>query len=332
MAEARFDVVGIGNAIVDIISRCDDAFLTTHNLPKGHMRLIDADEADRLYSAMGPATEMSGGSAANTCAGLASLGAKVGFIGKVASDQFGKIFSHDIRSIGVTYETPLADDAAPTARCLVLVTPDGERTMSTYLGASTELGNGEIDPSVIQSARITYLEGYLFDPPEAKAAFHEAARYAAEAGRKVALSLSDKFCVERHRAAFRSLIQGGVDVLFGNEEEICALYETERLEDALAVLRHECALAAVTRSAKGSLILHGEQTLEIPAAPVEHVEDTTGAGDLYAAGFLFGLARGLDLRTCGHLASLAAGEIISHLGARPEVSLAQLAKEHCFFA
>lgn len=328
MSETRYDVVGIGNAIVDIISRCDDAFLNAHNLPKGNMRLIEADEADRLYAAMGPATEISGGSAANTCAGLASLGARVGFIGKVASDQFGKVFSHDIRSIGVTYETPLANDGAPTARCLVLVTPDGERTMSTYLGASRELGNGEIDPEIIRSARITYLEGYLFDPPEAKAAFHEAARHAAEAGRKVALSLSDRFCVERHRAAFRSLIQGGVDVLFGNEEEVCALYETEKLEDALHILRGECELAAVTRSAKGSLILTESDVYEIAAAPVEKVEDTTGAGDLYAAGFLFGLARDKDLATCGHLASMAASEIISHLGARPEVPLAKLASEN----
>ena len=215
---------------------------------------------------MGPATEMSGGSAANTCAGLASLGARTAFIGKVAGDQFGTVFAHDIRSIGVNYETPQSHSQAPTARCLVLVTPDGERTMCTYLGASTELGNGEIVPELIRSARVTYLEGYLFDPPEAKAAFHEAARIAAEAGRQVALSLSDTFCVERHRAAFRSLIQGGVDVLFGNQEEICALYETDALEDALAQLRAECTLAAVTRSGEGSIIMTPEDTITIPAA------------------------------------------------------------------
>ncbi len=324
----ELDVVGIGNAIVDIIARCDDAFIAAEGLAKGGMRLIDADEADRLYSKMGPATEMSGGSAANTCAGLASLGARTAFIGKVAEDQFGTVFAHDIRAIGVEYETPQSHSNAPTARCLVLVTPDGERTMSTYLGASTELGNGEIVPELIRTARVTYLEGYLFDPPEAKAAFHEAARIAAEAGRQVALSLSDTFCVERHRAAFRSLIQGGVDVLFGNQEEVCALYETNTLEDALAQLRAECTLAAVTRSGDGSIIMTPEDTIEIPAANVEEVVDTTGAGDLYAAGFLYGLARGRPLDECGRLASLTAAEIISHIGARPETSLAELAQRN----
>jgi sugar/nucleoside kinase (ribokinase family) len=238
------------------------------------------------------------------------------------------VFAHDIRAIGVEYETPQSHSNAPTARCLVLVTPDGERTMSTYLGASTELGNGEIVPELIRTARVTYLEGYLFDPPEAKAAFHEAARIAAEAGRQVALSLSDTFCVERHRAAFRSLIQGGVDVLFGNQEEVCALYETDTLDDALPQLRAECTLAAVTRSGEGSIIMTPEDTIEIPAAHVEEVVDTTGAGDLYAAGFLYGLARGRPLQECGQLASLAAAEIISHIGARPETSLAELAKSN----
>ncbi|MFP4538276.1 MAG: adenosine kinase, partial [Dichotomicrobium sp.] len=318
MTDTRFDVAGIGNAIVDIIARCDDDFIDAQGLTKGTMRLIDAAEADRLYGLMGPATEMSGGSAANTCAGLASLGARTAFIGKVAGDQLGTIFQHDIRSIGVAYETPQSESKAPTARCLVLVTPDGERTMCTYLGASTELGNGEIVPEVIRSARITYLEGYLFDPPEAKAAFHEAARIAAEAGRQVALSLSDTFCVERHRAAFRSLIQGGVDILFGNQEEVCALYETDTLDDALSALRAECTLAAVTRSGDGSIIMTQEDTIEIPAVQVDELVDTTGAGDLYAAGFLHGLARGRPLQECGQLASLTAGEIVSHIGARPE--------------
>ncbi|MFP3921756.1 MAG: adenosine kinase, partial [Dichotomicrobium sp.] len=326
MTDTRFDVAGIGNAIVDIIARCDDDFIDAQGLTKGTMRLIDAAEADRLYGLMGPATEMSGGSAANTCAGLASLGARTAFIGKVAGDQFGTIFQHDIRSIGVAYETPQSESKAPTARCLVLVTPDGERTMCTYLGASTELGNGEIVPEVIRSARITYLEGYLFDPPEAKAAFHEAARIAAEAGRQVALSLSDTFCVERHRAAFRSLIQGGVDILFGNQEEVCALYETDTLDDALSALRAECTLAAVTRSGDGSIIMTQEDTIEIPAVKVDELVDTTGAGDLYAAGFLHGLARGRPLQECGQLASLTAGEIVSHIGARPETPLAELAR------
>jgi sugar/nucleoside kinase (ribokinase family) len=324
----ELDVVGIGNAIVDIIARCDDDFIAAEGLAKGGMRLIDAKEADRLYGKMGPATEMSGGSAANTCAGLASLGARTAFIGKVAGDQFGTVFAHDIRAIGVEYETTQSHSQSPTARCLVLVTPDGERTMCTYLGASTELGNGEIVPELIRTARVTYLEGYLFDPPEAKAAFHEAARIAAEAGRQVALSLSDTFCVERHRAAFRSLIQGGVDVLFGNQEEVCALYETDTLEDALPQLRAECTLAAVTRSGDGSIIMTPEDTIEVPAARVDEVVDTTGAGDLYAAGFLHGLARGRPLQECGQLASLAAAEIISHIGARPETSLADLAKSN----
>ena len=324
----ELDVVGIGNAIVDIIARCEDDFIAAEGLAKGGMRLIDAAEADRLYSKMGPATEMSGGSAANTCAGLASLGARTAFIGKVAGDQFGTVFAHDIRAIGVEYETPESHSHSPTARCLVLVTPDGERTMSTFLGASTELGNGEIVEATIRSARVTYLEGYLFDPPEAKAAFHEAARIAAEAGRQVALSLSDTFCVERHRAAFRSLIQGGVDVLFGNQEEVCALYETDTLDDALAQLRAECTLAAVTRSGEGSIIMTPEDTIQVPAARVDEVVDTTGAGDLYAAGFLHGLARGRSLEECGRLASLAAAEIISHIGARPETSLAELAKSN----
>jgi len=324
----ELDVVGIGNAIVDIIARCDDDFIAAEGLAKGGMRLIDAEEADRLYGKMGPATEMSGGSAANTCAGLASLGARTAFIGKVAGDQFGTVFAHDIRAIGVEYETPQSHSQSPTARCLVLVTPDGERTMSTYLGASTELGNGEIVPELIRTARVTYLEGYLFDPPEAKAAFHEAARIAAQAGRQVALSLSDTFCVERHRAAFRSLIQGGVDVLFGNQEEVCALYETDTLDDALAQLRAECTLAAVTRSGEGSIIMTPEDTIEIPAVRVDEVVDTTGAGDLYAAGFLHGLARGRPLDECGRLASLAAAEIISHIGARPETSLAELARSN----
>ena len=328
----ELDVVGIGNAIVDIIARCDDNFISAEGLAKGGMRLIDAYEADRLYAKMGPAIEMSGGSAANTCAGLASLGASTAFIGKVAGDQFGTVFAHDIRAIGVEYETPQSHSNTPTARCLVLVTPDGERTMSTYLGASTELGNGEIVPELIRSAHITYLEGYLFDPPEAKAAFHEAARIAAEAGRQVALSLSDTFCVERHRAAFRSLIQGGVDVLFGNQEEVCALYKTDTLEDALPQLRAECTLAAVTRSGDGSIIMTPEDTIEIAAAHVEEVVDTTGAGDLYAAGFLYGLARGRPLDECGRLASLTAAEIISHIGARPETSLAELAQRNGFAA
>jgi sugar/nucleoside kinase (ribokinase family) len=326
MGDANFDVLGIGNAIVDVIARCDDAFLAQHAMSKGHMQLILAAEAEALYGAMGPGVEVSGGSAANTCAGIASFGGNAAFIGRVAQDQLGRIFSHDIRSIGVDFDTEPAVDGAPTARSLILVTPDGERTMNTFLGASIELGEAELDRARIEGARLTYLEGYLFDPPLAQAAFHEAARIAAAAGRQVALSLSDAFCVARHRAAFRSLIQGGVDLLFANEEEICMLYEVDDFEQAAQAVRGECRLAALTRSAKGSLIVTPEERIEIQAAPVEKVVDVTGAGDLYAAGFLYGHAVGCDLNTCGKLASLAAAEAIGHLGARPEASLAELAR------
>jgi len=325
MSEFSRDVVGIGNAIVDIIARCDDEFLKIRELSKGHMELIDATAADALYDAMGPAVEISGGSAANTCAGVASLGGKAGFIGRVADDQFGRVFNHDMRAIGVIYETPAANDGAPTARSLILVTGDGERTMSTFLGASVELGEAELDSAMIAGAAVTYLEGYLFDPPKAQAAFHEAARMAAEAEREVALSLSDAFCVERHRSAFRALIQGGVELLFANEEEIIALYEVSSFEEAVAAVRSECRIAALTRGGSGSVVVTPDGLVEIPVEPVEKVVDTTGAGDLYAAGFLYGHAKGLDVETCGKLGSLAAAEIIGHLGARPEASLAQLA-------
>lgn len=328
MGEATFDVVGIGNAIVDVIARCDDAFLSQHAMSKGHMKLLEQDEAGALYDAMGPATEISGGSAANTCAGIASLGGNAAFIGRVADDQLGRIFSHDIRSIGVGFDTQPASDGAPTARSMILVTPDGERTMNTYLGASVELGEAELDRAKIEGSRLTYLEGYLFDPPLAQAAFHEAVAIAAQAGRQVALSLSDAFCVSRHRAAFRSLIQGGVDLLFANESEICALYEVEDFDEAARAVRAECRLAALTRSEKGSVIVTPEEQIEIEAFPMENIVDMTGAGDLYASGFLYGLAIGHDLTTCGKLASLAASEAIGHLGARPEIPLADLARKH----
>ncbi|MGI9384140.1 MAG: adenosine kinase [Methyloligellaceae bacterium] len=326
MSRKPLHVVGIGNAIVDIISRCDDVFLAARDLPKGHMRLIDAAEADRLYAAMGPAVEISGGSAANTCAGLASFGVEAGFIGRVADDQFGNVFGHDIRSVGVAYDTAPSTDGAPTAKSLILVTPDGERTMNTFLGASVELGPQDLDRAMIQDAQITYLEGYLFDPPEAKSAFHEAVEVAGAAGNKVALSLSDAFCVDRHRAAFRSLIQSGVDLLFANEEEICSLYEVTDFDAAVAAVREETALAALTRGGAGSIVVTPERVTEIAAEPVDTVVDTTGAGDLYAAGFLYGVATERDHAVCGQLASLAAAEIISHIGARPATSLAQLAQ------
>ncbi|MDX2205468.1 MAG: adenosine kinase [Hyphomicrobiaceae bacterium] len=321
------DVVGIGNAIVDIIGRCDEAFLAKHACVKGSMRLVDEPAMLALYDSMGPGTEISGGSVANTMAGIASLGGRAGFIGKTASDQVGAIFGHDIRAAGVTFTTrPAAAGSAPTGRCLILVTPDGQRTMNTFLGVSPELDHGEVDEALIKSARIVYLEGYLFDRPEAKAAFRQAAAIAAKAGRQVALSLSDSFCVDRHRPEFLSLIKDSVDILFANEAEITSLYETTSFDEAARRAAADTRLAALTRSEKGSVILSEGRAIEIACVPVPKVVDTTGAGDLYAAGFLYGVATGLPLDTAGRLGSLAAGEIISHIGARPEIKLADLAR------
>jgi sugar/nucleoside kinase (ribokinase family) len=332
MDETRYDVVGIGNAIVDIIGRCDDAFLSKHDLAKGFMRLIDAGEADRLYGLMGPSIERSGGSAANTIAGLASFGGRGAFIGRVADDQFGKVFWHDIRATGVAFDTAIAESGLPTAVCLILVTPDGERTMNTFLGASTELGPAEVDARTIAAAKVTYLEGYLFDKPAAKEAFHAAAAIAAKSGRKTALTLSDPFCVDRHRADFRKLVRDEIDILFANEKEITALYEVNSFDEAVAAARRDCDIAVLTRSEAGSLITTAEQTFEVRAAPVADVVDATGAGDLYAAGFLFGFTRGLKLIDCGRLGSLAAAEVISHIGARPEKPLAALARDNGLIA
>ncbi|HEY1244499.1 MAG TPA: adenosine kinase [Hyphomicrobiaceae bacterium] len=326
------DVVAIGNAIVDIIGRCDDAFLAAHGRVKGSMELVDAPTVERLYAAMGPGIEISGGSAANTAAGVASFGGRAGFIGKTASDQFGQVFRHDIRAAGVTFDTAPAGNGEPTGRSLILVTPDGQRTMNTFLGVSPQLGNGEVDASLIRCARILYLEGYLFDRPEAKAAFRQAADIAAKAGRQVALTLSDPFCVDRHRAEFLELVRKSVDILFANEAEVTSLYETASFEAAAQRARADTRLAALTRSEKGSVILSGGEAVEVPAAPVEEVVDTTGAGDLYAAGFMFGIARGMPLETAGRLGSLAAAEVISHLGARPQVPLAELARKQGLLA
>jgi sugar/nucleoside kinase (ribokinase family) len=326
------DVVGIGNAIVDIIGRCDDAFLAAHGRVKGSMQLVDAPTVEQLYGAMGPGTEISGGSAANTIAGIASFGGRAGFIGKTATDQFGEVFRHDIRAIGVTFDTPPAGGGEPTGRCLILVTPDGQRTMNTFLGISPQLGSGEVDAALIRSARIVYLEGYLFDRPEAKAAFRQAADIAGKAGRQVALSLSDAFCVDRHRAEFQDLVRNSVDILFANESEVTSLYETTSFDEAARRAQADTRLAALTRSEKGSVILASGKAIEIAAAPVDAVVDTTGAGDLYAAGFLFGVARNLPLETAGRLGSLAAAEIISHVGARPQVPLADLARKQGLLA
>src|SRR6478672_5399435 len=327
MADRIYDVVGIGNAIVDIIARCDDAFLSRHDLAKGFMRLIPAGEAGRLYEAMGPAIERSGGSAANTIAGLASFGARCGFIGRVAADQFGGIFRHDIRSLGVVYNTPPVDEGEPTARCLIVVTPDGERTMNTFLGVSVGFAPTDIDALLIKAAKIVYLEGYLFDRDEAKEAFKEAARLARRSGAKVALTLSDAFCVDRHRADFHRFIREGADIVFANEKEITSLYEVNSFQEAADAALADCELAVLTRSEEGSVIVSGGETIAIPAEPVHKVVDVTGAGDLYASGFLYGLTRGLPLETCGRLGSLAAAEVIGHIGARPENPLRELAKE-----
>jgi sugar/nucleoside kinase (ribokinase family) len=326
MAEKTYDLVGIGNAIVDIIARCDDAFLSKHNLAKGSMRLIDAEEANRLYAAMGPAVERSGGSVANAIAGLASFGGTCGFIGRVAADQFGGIFRHDIRSLGVAYDTPPAEDGAPTARCLILVTRDGERTMNTFLGASVDFRAADLDLDLIRAAKIVYLEGYLFDRDEAKAAFREAARAAKAAGAKVALSLSDAFCVDRHRDDFQALVREGADIVFANETEITSLYQVNSFEEAADAALQDCELAVLTRSDAGSLIVAAGETIEIPAENVARVVDMTGAGDLYSAGFLYGLTHGAPLEYCGRLGSIAAAEVIGHIGARPEISLRKLAE------
>ena len=323
---AQLDVVGIGNAIVDVIAQADDAFLARQRLTKGAMQLIDAARAEALYAAMGPALEMSGGSAGNTMAGIASLGGHGAYVGKVRDDELGHVFAHDMRAIGVRFDTPPLSDGPPTARSLILVTPDAQRTMNTFLGACVELGPEDVAPEIIASAQVTYLEGYLFDPPRAKAAFQKAAELAHGAGRKVSLTLSDAFCVGRYRAEFRALIDGHVDILFANEAEITSLYETSHFDEALAAVRGHCEIAALTRSEHGSVIVTRDETHRIPAQRIDQLVDTTGAGDLYAAGFLYGLTHGHDLVTAGRLGSLAAAEVIGHYGARPETSLKELAR------
>ena len=314
------DILGIGNAIVDVVARAEDAFLSKHDMHKGGMMLIDAAQASALYDAMPPGIESSGGSAGNTCVVAAAMGARVAYIGKVADDQLGTVFRHDSVAAGVSFETAPLVGGAPTARCLILVTPDGQRTMNTFLGACVTLDESDIDPDLVASASVIYLEGYLFDPPAAQAAFLKAAALAHAAGRQVALSLSDAFCVNRHRAAFRDLVKGHVDILFANETEITALYETNTWEEAVEAVRAEVGLAALTRSEAGSTIVRGTETVHVAAAPAV-VVDTTGAGDAYAAGFLAGLTAGKSLAACGQLGSLAAAEVIGHYGARPEADL-----------
>jgi sugar/nucleoside kinase (ribokinase family) len=321
MTPAQFDVVGLGNAIVDVIARTDDTFLQKHGLAKGSMALIDREQSDALYGELTNAIEKSGGSAGNTMAGLASLGAQGAYIGKVADDELGAAFAADMRGIGTHFDTAVLEGGAPTARCMVLVTPDAQRTMNTYLGACTELSPADVDASLIAGSQVTYLEGYLWDKPNAKEACLRAMQTARHANRQVAFSLSDPFCVERHRAEFLDLIDHHVDVLFANESEICSLYQQRDLESAARDARGKCKIAALTRSERGALLLSGDQTVEVPAEPVAEVLDTTGAGDLYAAGFLFALTRGKPLAECGRLGSLCAAEVISHFGARPEQPL-----------
>jgi sugar/nucleoside kinase (ribokinase family) len=316
LAVTRFDIAGIGNAIVDFLLPTNDDFLNRHNMPKGAMSLIDADRATRLTTAMQGGITASGGSVANSCAVAAALGARVAFLGKVAKDEMGEAFRREIAGHGVHYATPPLEAAIPTARCLILVTPDGQRTMNTYLGAGGEFGMDDLDETVIMASAVTYLEGYLFDPPAAQAAFAEAARMARAAGQKTALSLSDAFCVDRHRAGFRRLIAQGVDILFANEAEICSLYQRNDFAEAALEAARDIPLAVLTRSEAGSVILHGGTQTEVAAAPAK-VIDTTGAGDAYAAGFLAAYTRGESLHAAGTLGAKAAAMAISQIGARP---------------
>ncbi|MEA2877647.1 MAG: hypothetical protein QOF14_2843 [Hyphomicrobiales bacterium] len=327
----QYDVLGIGNAIVDVIARTEDDFLVRHAMNKGSMALIDEPRAEAIYASMGPSTQISGGSGANTIAGVASFGARAAFVGKVKDDTLGKAFTHDIRAAGVAFTTPPAADGPSTARCYVLVTPDGERTMNTYLGAAQNLTPADLDEKQIAGAGITYLEGYLWDPPQAKEAFRKAAGIAHRAGRKVALTLSDAFCVGRYRDEFLNLMRtGAVDLIFANESELKSLYETADFDSAVKALRDDVKLAAVTRSEKGCVVVSRESNEVVKAAPIDKFVDATGAGDLFAAGFLVGLARDQDHRTAAQLGALAAAEVIQHLGARPETSLKALAQDNGF--
>jgi len=321
-------VLGVGNAIVDILSQAEDAFIEQQGMVKGGMGLVDEARAHEIYGLMGSAVEASGGSAANTIAGIASFGGRTAFIGKTKNDEFGQIFRHDLKSLGVHYDTPAASDGIATARCLILVTPDAQRTMNTHLGACTNLGPDDIDPELVAASSITYLEGYLFDPPQAKDAFRKASRLARGAGRKVALTLSDSFCVERYHDEFLGLIEEHIDILFANEAEIKALYPGSSLKEAVAALAGRVEIAAITRSERGSILAHGEERVKVPAQPIDELVDTTGAGDLYAAGVLYGLTRGLPLAECGRLGSIAASEVIGHYGARPVTSLRTIAQSH----
>jgi sugar/nucleoside kinase (ribokinase family) len=329
MAASRYDVLGIGNAIVDVIARAEDDFLVAHGMHKGTMALIDEARAEKIYQAMGPAVESSGGSAANTIVGVAGFGGRAAFVGKVKDDELGRAFAHDIRAARVGFDTPPASDGPSTARCYIMVTPDGERTMNTYLGAAQDLHPRDIDEAAIAASAVIYLEGYLWDPPHAKAAFIKAADIAHKFGRRVALTLSDAFCVDRYRAEFLNLIRKGtVDIIFANEHELHSLYETADFDTAVKLLRADAKLAVVTRSEKGCVVVSRDGVEAVQAMPIERVVDVTGAGDLFAAGFLVGHSHGKDHRTAARLGALAAAEVIQHIGARPAVSLKALAAEN----
>jgi sugar/nucleoside kinase (ribokinase family) len=329
MTSAKYDVLGIGNAIFDVLVRTDDGFLTAHGMAKGGMALIDEARAGSIYRDMGPAVEMSGGSAANTIVGIANLGARAAYVGKVKDDQIGRLYTHDIRAAGVAFETKPASDGPATGCSYILVTPDGERTMNTYLGAAQELTPDDIDVAQVAASAIVYLEGYLWDPKSAKEAFVKASTIAHDSDRQVALTLSDAFCVGRYRAEFLDLMRNGtVDLIFANEAELTSLYETPDFDSALSQLRDDTKLGIVTRGEKGCVVASKDGVVAVPAFPIQKLVDTTGAGDLFAAGFLFGLVRGAGYENAGRLGALAAAEIIQHIGARPQTSLKELAKKN----
>lgn len=331
MSKAQYALCAIGNALVDILAPSTEAFVAEqaekHGMARGGMTLIGSDRALQLYDAMGPATEVSGGSAGNTMACFASFGGKGAYVGKVGADQLGEVFRHDLKAIGISHTTPVAKTGTATGRCMILITPDGERTMNTFLGAAVELGPDDIDEATIKNSAVTYMEGYLFDPPLAMEAFYKAAKIAHEAGRKVSLTLSDSFCVGRHRAAFKELVEKHIDILFANEDEIKSLYEVGTFEEAATIVKNKCEITVVTRSEKGSVVIHANGLTEVKAEPVAKVVDTTGAGDAYAAGFLYGYTEGMSMAQCGQLGSIAAAEVISHIGPRPLVQLSTLAQK-----
>lgn len=323
-ADVQYDVVGIGNALVDVIAHADDGFIDAHELVKGSMTLVDTDRALYLYNALGGAIEMSGGSAANTMTGVASLGGTAAYIGKVDDDELGNVFGHDLRAVGVQFRPGKPAESMPTGRCIIVVTPDAERTMNTYLGVSSLLCPPDVDEAAVAAGAVLYMEGYLYDRDEAKAAFRHAASIAHRHGRKVSLTLSDSFCVDRHRNDFRSLVADQVDILFGNQDELLSLYQVDSLDAAIRRVRDECELTVVTVGAAGSVVVTADDVIRVPATAVDRVLDTTGAGDLFAAGFLYGYTRHMELADCAHIGAIAAAEVISHVGPRPLVELRTL--------